>query len=106
MSSVLEIQAAYIARIVGAMRDHGVRKLSVKPAAAAAYERWLDARLRLMVWYEVANFWRKGGTAPRRCGGGRGCGGFSSSSQWCWQRTGPAGRAAARRSRPWVQLRL
>jgi hypothetical protein len=62
VSSVLEIQAAYIARIVGAMRDHGVRKLSVKPAAAAGYERWLDARLRLMVWYEVANFWRKGGT--------------------------------------------
>lgn len=43
------------------MRDHGVRTLSVKPAAAAAYEAWLDARLRLMVWYEVANFWRQGG---------------------------------------------
>ncbi|BEI89346.1 uncharacterized protein CcaverHIS019_0207080 [Cutaneotrichosporon cavernicola] len=48
VSSVLEIQAAYIARIIAAMRDYSVRKLSVKPTAAAAYEAWLEARLRLM----------------------------------------------------------
>ncbi|KLT40229.1 FAD/NAD(P)-binding domain-containing protein [Cutaneotrichosporon oleaginosum] len=62
VSSVLEIQAAYIARIVAAMRDHGVRRLAVTRAAADAYHTWLDERLRLMVWYEVASFWRAGGT--------------------------------------------
>ncbi|GMK54033.1 hypothetical protein CspeluHIS016_0106190 [Cutaneotrichosporon spelunceum] len=62
VSSVLEIQAAYIARIIRAAHDCRVRMLSVKPEAAAAYGAWIEARLRLMVWYEVANFWRKGGT--------------------------------------------
>lgn len=65
ISSVLEIQAAYIARLVQTMRDYHLPVLSVKPAAAEEYEKWIARRLDKMVWYEVSNYWRANGGTGR-----------------------------------------
>lgn len=61
ITSVLEIQAGYIGRLIQAMRDHHLPTLSAKRSAADTYNEWITRRLNKMVWYEVTNYWRADG---------------------------------------------
>jgi hypothetical protein len=61
VTTVLEIQAAYITQMVEAMRNHGIPKLEVKRPAAEAYDAWIERELKRTTWNRVANYWRKEG---------------------------------------------
>jgi hypothetical protein len=59
---VLEIQAAYITKMVEVMRDEGIPKLEVNRDAAEKYDKWIVSELDKTTWPIVHNYWRKGGT--------------------------------------------
>lgn len=62
VSMTLEWQAAYITKVILAMRDNGITKLAIKPEAAKKYDDWIAKRLELTTWPLVKNYWRKEGS--------------------------------------------
>lgn len=59
---VLEIQVAYITKMIEAMRDSRIPKLEVKKEAAVKYDQWIERKLQGTTWVRVNNYWRKEGS--------------------------------------------
>lgn len=61
ITSVLEIQAAYIGQLVQAMRDFDIPELDAKREAAVKWDAWLERELQKTTWAQVTNtYWQAG----------------------------------------------
>jgi hypothetical protein len=58
ITTVLELQAAQLGKLIQGMRDYNVLVLDVKADAAKEYDAWIEKRLRTTTWYQVKNYWR------------------------------------------------
>lgn len=56
---MLEAQADYVVEGVTLLKAGGLRALGVKPAAAAAFDRWLTGQLKRTVWSASCPSWYK-----------------------------------------------
>ncbi|WOO77228.1 Baeyer-Villiger monooxygenase [Vanrija pseudolonga] len=59
---VLEFQAAYVTKLIAAMRDNSIPVLEVKQDAAEKYDQIIAKKLEKTTWPLVNNYWRKGGS--------------------------------------------
>lgn len=58
ITTVIEIQTAYIGQLVEQMRDNHIKELEVRKDATAKYEAWIEKRLNETTWVQVNNWWR------------------------------------------------